>query len=131
MAPTPIPPAPVKKRGRPPKYATAAEKQAAYRDRLEAKKQDHERRSLVAEILKIAKRNQAGPGGEITAVREQDIDGANRKYLRTLRDDLLRLTVDKLRESRPRSVLAFRPARRWKLYRCRSSAAVLRRTNEG
>jgi hypothetical protein len=78
---------------------TPAERKTASRANQKAKQEDAERRNLVAEMLRIIRRNQSAPGGDITVVREQDIKAANRKFIRALHADLLRLSVDKLRES--------------------------------
>lgn len=94
-------PAP-KKRGRPAKHGiamTQVERQTLSRANRKAKQDDAECRNLIVEILKIARRNLSAPGGAITAVREDDIRAANRKYLRTLHTGLLRLPVNELRLS--------------------------------
>jgi hypothetical protein len=100
--PAPVMEAVPKKPGPKPKYGiamTPAERQRQSRANRKQKQDDAERRKLVAKNLKIARRNMSAPGGAITVVREHDIQAANRKYIRTLHDGLLRLSMDELRLS--------------------------------
>src|SRR6266404_6840547 len=93
-APIPI----SKKRGRPPKHGTAmtpAERKVASRASQKAKQDDAERRNLIAEIVKIVRRNLAGPGD----VGRNSTVTANRNYVRILHDDLFHLSIDKLQMS--------------------------------
>jgi len=74
---------------------TPAERKAASRATQKAKQDDAERRNLIADILKIVRRNLAGPGD----VGRYGVVAANRKYIRVLHDDLFYLSVNKLQMS--------------------------------
>lgn len=96
---TPEPVSTPKRRGRPPKFGvamTVAERQAASRAWRKEKHQDVERRNLVAEILKIYRRELSWAGGAITVERESKIYKANKHHLRSLHNELLNLSIEEL-----------------------------------
>jgi hypothetical protein len=82
------------KRGRPRKYVDAAAKQGAYRERLSAKKQDSERRDIIAKMLKLVR---VGMVSSNLTFGDQ-IKAENRLRVAQLHAELKLVSLEKLTE---------------------------------
>lgn len=99
--PLPVDPLPVTARarpGRPRKYASAAEKQEAYRERKAQSEQEERRRSLIARILKRHRGMLSDPFHQtgLSSSLVERVQISNKEYMRKLRAHLDAMTLEEI-----------------------------------
>jgi hypothetical protein len=95
---SPIDPSQKKKRGRPRKHANDAAKTAAYRHREQNKKEDTERRDILAWLIRRCKAMLSSPSKDKSESSGHTMRAEDRQYLGTFEGQLIGLSTERLQQ---------------------------------